>query len=105
MNVTVTPEAMDALHELRIRQVEIVKQRSGCGGPPDFVLNDGEFTSHNILLLSSLDGISFVTNPSNETLCESITIDWISGEDGGFTVSAEGASEGKSGCCGCQDSI
>lgn len=105
MNVTVTPEAMDTLQELQIRQVEIVLQRTGCGGPPDFVLNDGEFTSRDILLLSTEGGITFVTNPSNETLCESITIDWISGEDGGFTVSAEGASEGKGGCCGCQDPI
>ena len=101
MNVKITPEAIKTLHDLQIHQVEIVLQRTGCGGPPNFVLNDGEFTSPDILLLSSLGGISFVTNPSNETLCESITIDWISGEDGGFTVSAEGEGKGKN-CCGCR---
>ena len=101
MNVNITPEAINTLNDLQIHQVEIVLQRTGCGGPPDFVLNDGEFTSHDILVLTSLDGVSFVTNPSNEALCESITIDWIPGEDGGFTVSAEGTVEEKSGCGGC----
>lgn len=94
MKVNVTPEAIKALRELEINQVELVLQRSGCAGP-DFVLNDGEFTSRDILLLSSIDGIPLVTDPSNENKCESLTIDWIAGADGGFTVSAVSAGDGR----------
>lgn len=101
MNINITPEAASALQELQIQQVEIVLQRSGCSSP-DFVLNDGAFAARDILLLCSLDGVSFVTDPSNEGLCDFITIDWIAGADGGFTVSVpeSGREEGQSGC-GC----